>query len=317
MKALITGIGGFVGGHLAHHLDARAEAEIVGTILFPEERLNPRIPTKAHLEMIDLTDPDAVEQLLKTERPTQIYHLAAQAFVPQSFENPWKTLSNNIRSQLNILHSIVKLDLDARILIIGSGDEYGLVTPDDIPIDEATPLRPMNPYSVSKVTQDMLGLQYFLSHDVQAIRVRPFNQIGPGQSKFFVAPAFAIQIATIEYQHTEPVLYVGNTDAKRDFSDVRDMVGAYSLLMESGKPGEVYNAGSGESHSVQELLDTMLNLTNAPIEVRIDPARVRPTEVPEIRCNPSKLRDLTGWSTTTSFETSIADTLNDWRTRIR
>jgi GDP-4-dehydro-6-deoxy-D-mannose reductase len=212
---------------------------------------------------------------------------------------------------------MVQLDLDARILIVGSGDEYGLIASEDLPIDENTPLRPMNPYSVSKVTQDMLGLQYFLSHDVPVIRVRPFNQFGPGQNKQFVAPAFALQVATIEYSKAEPVMYVGNMDAKRDFTDVRDMVGAYYSLMEEGHPGEVYNAGSGQSHAIQELLDTMLNLTDAPIEVRKDPARVRPSEVPEIRCDSTKLRELTGWSATTSFQQTVEDTLNDWRVRVR
>jgi len=316
VKALITGIGGFVGGHLAQQLAASAEVDLVGTIFFPEERNSPRIPPSAQLVTIDLTDPNAVEELLKNERPSQIFHLAAQAFVPESFENPWQTLSNNIRSQLNLLHSISKLDLDTRILIIGSGDEYGLIDPEDLPIDENTPLRPMNPYSVSKVTQDMLGLQYFLSHDLNVIRVRPFNQIGPGQSKLFVAPAFALQIATIEHKKTDPVLYVGNLEAKRDFTDVRDMASAYELLMAQGQPGEVYNAGSGESHAIQELLDTMLNLSDAPIEVRRDAARFRASEVPEIRCDPRKLHRATGWKATTSFQQSVEDTLIDWRNRV-
>jgi GDP-4-dehydro-6-deoxy-D-mannose reductase len=167
------------------------------------------------------------------------------------------------------------------------------------------------------VAQDMLGLQYFISHGVQAIRARPFNHIGPGQTERFVAPAFASQIAAIEQGKQEPVMYVGNLSAKRDFTDVRDMVRAYRLLMEKGQPGEVYNIGSGEAHSIQELLDTLLSLTDAPVRVETDPARVRPLDVPIVVCDARKMHKATGWATTIPFEDTLRDILDDWRSRMK
>lgn len=317
MRALITGVGGFVGGHLARHLLGRGDFEIIGTILFNHEMSHSLGREGVELRQIDLTDGDAVLNLLREIRPDQIYHLAAQAFVPTSFDNPWATLSNNIAAQLHLLYGIAKLDLDTRILVVGSGEEYGLIQPHDNPVDESHPLRPASPYSVSKVTQDMLGLQYFLSHDVPAIRVRPFNQIGPGQSTDFVAPAFAHQIAAIEKGLQEPVVRVGNLEAKRDFTDVRDMARAYAMLLASGTAGAVYNAGSGVAHSIQELLETLLNLSDAPIEVRVDPSLARPVDVPIIVCNSAKLRTETGWQPEYTFEQTLTDVLADMRTRIR
>jgi GDP-4-dehydro-6-deoxy-D-mannose reductase len=316
LKALITGIGGFVGGHLARHLLEQSDTTVIGVSIFPPEQHADIAALGIQLHQVDLNDEEAVSKLLKESRPDQIYHLAAQTFVPESFENPWQTLSNNIHSQLNILHAMVKLDLDARILVVGSGEEYGVVFPSEVPIDEDQPLRPSSPYSVSKVTQDLMGLQYYLSHDVAAIRVRPFNQIGPGQSKLFVAPAFASQIAAIEKGEQEPIVYVGNLEARRDFTDVRDMVRAYRLVLSHGEPGDVYNIGSGEAHSIQELLDILLSLSTAAIEVRVDPARLRPVEVPVIICNADKVKAITGWQPTYTFEQSLADVLTDWRTRL-
>jgi len=316
LRALITGIAGFVGRHLAEHLLDQPDYEVVGSVFFPEELAHPLASKGATLERVDLTDEAEVLRLLRDTQPDAIYHLAAQAFVPLSFDNPWATLSNNIHSQLNLLHGIVKLDLDTRILVVGSGEEYGVIRPEETPVNEDQPLRPASPYSVSKVTQDMLGLQYYLSHDVAAIRVRPFNQIGPGQSPDFVAPAFAQQIASIEKGIQEPVLRVGNLEARRDFTDARDMVRAYRLLLKHGIPGEVYNAGSGSAHSIQEILDTLLHLTDASVEVRFDPGRARPVDVPLIVCDITKLRAATGWRPMISFEQSLADVLADQRSRI-
>lgn len=316
MRALITGIGGFVGRHLVRHLLENPKTTVIGTVIEPLDQHRELAESGVELHRVDLTDEDAVKQLLEQTLPDHIYHLAAQTFVPESFENPWGTLSNNIHSELNILHSMAGLDLDARILIIGSSEEYGLVLPDENPIDEDQPLRPANPYSVSKVTQDMLGLQYFLSHDVACIRVRPFNQIGPGQSKLFVAPAFAHQIAAVEKGLSDPVVYVGNLEARRDFTDVRDMVRAYQLLMELGEPGDVYNIGSGEAQSIQELLDILLHLSDAPIRVETDPSRVRPSDVPVVICDSRKIRQAIGWKPQYTFEHTLADVLADARARI-
>lgn len=315
MKALITGADGFVGGHLARHLLQQEDASVIGTTFYPVEQYRHLAEAGVQLHHINLTDEAAVYKLLDEARPDQIYHLAAQSFVPESFENPWYTLSNNIQAQLNILHSMVRLNLNARMLVIGSSEEYGPISPDDVPIDEQQPLRPSSPYSVSKVAQDMLGLQYYLSHRLPVIRVRPFNHIGPGQSKRFVAPAFASQIAAIENGEQEPVLYVGNLEARRDFTDVRDMVQAYRQVITLGEPGAVYNIGSGQAHSIQELLDIMLHMTDVPIEIQVDPARMRPVEIPIVVCDYSKVRATTGWEPTYAFEQTLADILTDWRTR--
>jgi len=317
VKALITGVEGFVGGHLAELLLAESGVEVFGTSFFPVERSSHLTVKGVHIRQINLRDEDSVLAYLQEVRPDHIYHLAAQSFVPESFDNPWETLGNNIQSQLNLLHGMVKLDLPARILIVGSGEEYGPVSPDEVPINENQPLRPANPYSVSKVAQDMLGLQYHLSHDVAAIRVRPFNQIGPGQSKQFVAPAFASQVAAIEYGLQEPVIYVGALDARRDFTDVRDMVRAYWLVMKQGEPGAVYNIGSGQAHSIRELLDTLIGMTDSAVRVEVDPSRLRPIEVPIIVCDNAKVHATTGWEPQRRFEETLADVLADWRQRVR
>lgn len=316
MKALITGAGGFVGFHLARHLLEQDDIEIFGTTYLAPEDYPHLQGYDLSLQQVDLTDDDVVYHLLEDIQPDQIYHLAAQSFVPESFESPWDTLSNNIKAQLTIQQAMLKLDLPSRLLVVGSAEVYGPVSPDDIPIDEQQPFRPPSPYSVSKVAQDMLGLQYYISHNLPVIRVRPFNQIGPGQSKRFVAPAFASQIAAIEAGQQEPKLYVGNLDARRDFTDVRDMVRAYRLVMSLGEPGAVYNIGSGQAHSIQELLDILLHHTDAPISVHVDPARVRPTEVPVFVCDPAKVRATTGWEPTYTFEQTLGDVLDDWRGRV-
>jgi GDP-4-dehydro-6-deoxy-D-mannose reductase len=316
LRALITGVGGFAGGHLAHHLVAQPETVVYGATFFPPERHPTLIQLGLHLQQIELTDGQAVRSLLEDAQPDHIYHLAAQSFVPISFEKPWDTLRNNILAQLNILQAMIEVGLNARVLVVGSGEEYGSVTPDQIPIDETLPLRPASPYSVSKVAQDMLGLQYFLSHNLPIVRVRPFNHIGPGQGQHFVAPAFAAQIAAIEAGQQERVIFVGNLEARRDFTDVRDVVRAYHLALTHGQPGEVYNVGTGQAHSIRELLDILLSLTDEPIEVRIDPALFRPVEVPTVVCNPAKLQAATGWTPQIPFEQSLADVLDDWRAHV-
>lgn len=312
MRILITGVGGFVGGHLSRHiLQAKPEAELHGTIL-PETREAAGVTNHA----LDLKDERAVHDLIARVQPEQIYHLAAQASPRLSFSFPWETLDNNIRSQLNIIQACLSLNLRPRILVISSAEIYGSVRADQQPLDEDTPLRPNNPYAVSKVTQDMMALQYALSHRLPIIRTRPFNHFGPGQSEGFVAPDFAMQIARIEAGQQEPVIRVGNLSAERDFTDVRDVVRAYGLLLEQGIPGEVYNIASGVSYSVQRLLDTLLGLSTWNITVLTDPTRLMPVETPVIRGDATRLRDTTGWKPVISFEESLRDVLDDCRRRV-
>jgi GDP-4-dehydro-6-deoxy-D-mannose reductase len=315
VRALITGVSGFAGSHLADFLFEQGVEEIWGVA-------NSGLGAAAHLKgkityrSLDLTNPDAVYALLEACRPTRIYHLAAQAFVPASWEDPWPTLETNIRSQLNLLQALVDLKQDARILCVSSNEIYGKARPEELPIDEGTPLCPDSPYGVSKVAQDMLGGQYHLSYDVYAIRARPFNHIGPRQNERFVAPAFAKQIVEIEKGIAPPVLSVGNLDAQRDFTDVRDIVRAYYLLLEQGAPGEAYNIGRGEPHSVRELLEGLLSFSGLDIQVQTDPARLRPSDVPASYADISKIRAATGWEPRISFRDTLRDILDDWRARV-
>ncbi len=314
MRVLITGAGGFVGRHLSARLGSvQPRARLIGTTLASDETVHESIND---LYWIDLKDYAKVHKILAKCRPDAIYHLAAQAFVPRSFEYPWETLENNIRAQLNLIRACLELEIRPRILIVSSAEIYGASQPEQLPLDEDTAIRPTNPYSVSKVAQDMLGLQYFLSHKLPIMRARPFNHIGPGQNERFVAPAFARQIASIEESQAEAVIYVGNLESKRDFTDVRDIVRAYQMIVEKGQPGEAYNIASGVSRSIRHLLDTLLGLTDTKIEVRVDPARLRPVDVPEIRGDSSKLRRHTGWQPALSFEQTLHDVLADWRQRL-
>jgi GDP-4-dehydro-6-deoxy-D-mannose reductase len=258
----------------------------------------------------DLRDPQATRDVIQQVRPDRVYHLAGQAFVGESWANPWDTLETNLRGQVNLLEAVREARLETRILIVGSAEEYGRISPADLPLRESSPLRPDNPYSVSKVGQDLLGLQYYLSHQLHTIRVRPFNHIGPRQSRKFVAPAFASQIAAIEAGHQPPVIRVGNLEARRDFTDVRDMMRAYWLALEHGVPGEVYNIGSGRSRSVRELLEILLSLSTCPITVEAESARLRPSDVPEMVCDATKFRDCTGWVPVIPFEKSLRDLLD-------
>ena len=314
LRVLITGAGGFVGHHLSAHIgNAQPRARLTGTTLVTGETVHESVND---IYRIDLKDYTKVRQLLAKCCPDAIYHLAAQAFVPRSFEEPWETLENNIRAQLNLIRACLELEIRPRILIVSSAEIYGASEPEQLPLNEDTAIRPTNPYSVSKVAQDMLGMQYFLSHNLPIMRARPFNHIGPGQNERFVAPAFARQIASIEEGQAEAVIYVGNLESKRDFTDVRDIVRAYHMIVEMGQPGEAYNIASGVARSIRHLLDTLLGLTETKIEVRVDPARLRPVDVPEIRGDSSKLRRHTGWQPELTFEQTLQDVLADWRQRL-
>jgi GDP-4-dehydro-6-deoxy-D-mannose reductase len=316
VRALITGIGGFAGSHLADLLLIETDWQVFGCVLY-------EIDTPAHLRgritctAVDLCDPEAVQRMLDEIAPDVILHLAALANVGDSWENAWFVLKNNIRGQLSILDALLRLGAAPRLMVVGSNEEYGLVRPDDLPLTEESPLRPNNPYGVSKVTQDMLGLQYHLSHDLPIVRVRPFNHIGPRQSPGFVAPDFARQIAEAEAGLRPATIQVGNLEAQRDFSDVRDIVRAYYLAVVHGVPGEVYNIGSGQAHSIQELLDTLLSYSHAEIKIETDPKRLRPSDVPAVLCDASKFRALTGWTPTIPFAASLRDVLDDWRGRVQ
>lgn len=316
MRALVTGISGFAGSFLAEYLVAHTPFEIWGIALGSGESI-PALGNRIVCVSEDLADPSVAARSVAQAAPDWIFHLAAQAFVPLSWQDPWATIERNIRAQVNLLQAVTQQDLRPRILIVGSNEEYGRVEPHDLPIDEDTPLRPDSPYGVSKIAQDFLGLQYFLSHNLHIVRVRPFNHIGPRQNDRFVAASFAKQIAEIEAGKREPVIYVGNLEAQRDFTDVRDMVRGYVLALEHGAPGDVYNLGSGKSHSIRQLLDTFLSMTIAEIRVARDSTRSRPSDTPVTLCDPSKFRKQTGWEPQIEFEQTLRDTLEYWREKVR
>lgn len=315
MRALITGITGFAGGHLAQILLDRGD-EVFGVARDLGYSLN-HLTQKVEPVIKDLQDYSVVENLLSDVRPDAIYHLAGQAFVPTAWANPWDTFENNVRPQLHILQAMIKLNLAARLLVVASNEVYGLVPPDQLPVSEDTPMRPDNPYGVSKVAQDTLALQYHLSHGIDVLRVRAFNHIGPRQSPVFVAASFAKQIAEIEAGLKPPLLSVGNLEAQRDFTDVVDVMRGYALLVEHGLPGQAYNVGTGRAHSIQYLLDVLLSYTTAHIKTVPDPTRMRPSDVPIIYADNRKLKQQTGWQPTYKFEDSLRRVLDYWRSQVK
>lgn len=315
MRILITGASGFAGRHLIEHIyNVTPDAVVHGTVYGPATGT---LPDTGHWYDLDLRQADAVYDLVAQVKPDRIYHLAAQASPRRSFEAPWETLENNIRAQLNLTLACLNAAIAPRMVVISSAEIYRQVTPPDQPIPEDTPFYPSSPYGVSKIAQDMLAEQYYISHHLPIMRARPFNHCGPGQSLGFVAPDFAIQIARIEAGQQQPIIQVGNLSARRDFTDVRDVVRAYWLMMEQGTPGEVYNIASGRAYSIQELLDTLVGYSTVPVDVRMDPARLLPVDVPVKRGDASKLRQATGWQPEIPLTKSLLDILNDCRQRVQ
>jgi GDP-4-dehydro-6-deoxy-D-mannose reductase len=246
-------------------------------------------------------------------QPDVVLHLAAQSSVDLAWRDPTSTLTNNVTCQSNVLDAVYAHCREARVLVAGSADEYGLVAPDEVPITERQPLRPNNPYAISKVAQDMMALQYYLGRGVSVVRVRPFNHTGPAQRPDFVASAFARQIALAELGLQEPVIRVGNLDARRDFSDVRDVVRAHWLAATRGAPGEVYNIASGEDVRIRDLLDLLRGRARLPVAVEPDADRMRPSDVPILRGDATKLRRATGWEPAIPLEQTLSDLLDYWR----
>jgi len=316
LRALLTGIAGFAGSHLAEYLLHETAVEVHGVVHRHDRRIQ-HLVSQLHLHRGDLRNALWVSELVQTVQPDLMLHLAAWSDVGGSWQQPWTTYELNIQCQLNLLEALRRWAPACRTLVVTSNEVYGLVRPEDLPINEATPFRPNSPYGVSKVTQDMMALQYWYSHQLPTIRVRSFNHIGPDQADDFVASAFARQIAEIEAGLRPPVVTVGNLDAHRDFTDVRDVVRAYWLLLERGEAGEVYNVGSGQSHPVRWLLETMLALAATPVEIIVDPARLRPSDVPISRCDNRRLVAATGWQPQIDLRDTLRDLLNFWRVHIK
>lgn len=314
-RILVTGVTGFAGSYLAEYLVSKKEFEIFGTYLLEESTVNAdNVKNDIKLVKIDLLSEIEVFELVKKIRPTLIFHLAALASPADSFKHPKETITNNVDIQINLLEAVKKNNLlDTKILIVSSADIYGSVEKKDLPIDENTALMPSSPYSVSKIAQDFLGLSYYLSYSLKVIRVRPFNHIGPRQSPSFVVASFARQIAEIEKGKRKPVLYVGNLEAKRDFTNAKDMVRAYCLAIEKGEPGQVYNIGSGVSYKISEILDKLVSMSTIKIKIEKEKELMRPDDHPDLVCDNSKFVKLTNWKPAISIETTLKDTLDYWR----
>lgn len=312
-RILITGCRGFVGSYLVERCREyypRAQLfGLTGHTGFPEQH----VPDYLRLLYADMTRQEEVHQAVMQAQPDLVIHLAAQSSVAVSWKDPLGTLKVNADGTVHLLDVLRSERLAPRIVLVSSGEVYGMVRPEENPISEELPFRPANPYAVSKATQDLYGYQYFIAYALPVVRARPFNHFGPRQPAAFVIPSFARQIALIERGKADPLLKVGNLQAQRDFLPVEDVVDAYLALVEHGRPGEVYNIGSGCARSVRSLLDLLLSFARVPIEIYEDPALLRPVDVPLLEANTSRLREHTGWEPKLPFEQALRNTLEYWR----
>ncbi len=314
MNVLITGITGFVGSHMAEYCLGRG-VDVYGTVRWRSQMENLEdIKDRVHLVECDMTDSVSVNRMIAQVRPERVFHLAAQSFVPTSWHAPQDTLHTNIVSQLNLFEAL--RGTETRIQLAGSSEEYGLVLPDEVPIREENPLRPLSPYGVSKVAQDMLGYQYHQSYGMHIIRTRAFNHTGPRRGHVFVESNFARQVALIEKGLQEPVVRVGNLEARRDYTDVRDVVRAYWLSLEGCRPGEVYNICQGNCWRIRDVLDFLLSCSKVQVRVETDPARLRPSDVQVLQGSADRFHAATGWSPEIPLEKTFEDLLNYWRVRV-
>lgn len=315
-KALITGIAGFVGSYMAELLLSKGY-DVYG-ISRARSKMDhiESIKTKLHLEDADLLDSHSLYSAINKIRPDYIFHLAAQSFVPTSWGSPSVTLEVNIVGSANLFEAVRQVGIDPVIQIACSSEEYGMVYENEVPIKETNPLRPLSPYAVSKLSMDYLGYQYFESYHMRIIRTRGFNHTGPRRGDTFAESTFAKQIALIEKGKQEPVIYVGNLEAERDYTDVRDMVRAYLLAVEKCDPGDVYNIATGKAIKIEDVLTLMLSQSKVKVEIKQDPARMRPSDVPILIGDSSKFQKKTGWKPEIPFEKTAEDLLNYWRERV-
>jgi len=318
LRALITGITGFAGSHLAEFiLSNHPDVEVYGIMRWRSRTENiEAIEKRVQLVECDLRDATSVKTLLGRVRPDKIFHLAAQSYVPASWNAPGESLTTNIIGQLNIFEAVRELKIEPWIQIACSSEEYGLVKEDELPIKETNPLRPLSPYAVSKVGQDYLGYQYHMSFGLNVVRTRAFNHDGPRRGDVFVSSNFAKQLVEVEKGKRPAVIHVGNLEARRDFSDVRDIVRGYWLSLERCEAGEVYNLCSGKAYSIQEVLDRLIELSGAKVKIEQDPARLRPSDVPVLIGDCTKFREVTGWKPEIPYDKTLADMLDYWRGKI-
>ncbi|MHB1131318.1 MAG: GDP-mannose 4,6-dehydratase [Chloroflexota bacterium] len=342
VRALITGVTGMAGSHLAEYLLSRGDLEVCGTYRWRSRMdnlddlsragklsiLQPGVadhdlvarsikPGALNMVEMDLLDAWSVRTVMAGLRPDYVFHLAAQSFVPTSWHLPAETFQVNTVGQINLFEAMRAAGVNPLVQVAGSSEEYGLVLPHEVPMTEGNALRPLSPYAVSKVAQELLAWQYHRSYGLRTVVTRGFNHTGPRRGDFFVTSSFAKQIVEIELDQRPPVVYVGDLESKRDWTDVRDTVRGYWLSLEKGEPGEVYNVGSGSTRSVGEMLQVLLGLTEARIDVKVDPARLRPSDVKILWADCTKFRQQTDWQPQITFEQTMRDLLDYWRKKLR
>lgn len=316
MKSLIIGGAGFVGAYLVRHLMNDLGQDVVVTKM-PRELVKVDGVDMNSIQVcdLDILQKKSIVALFREIRPDYIYHLAAQSSVSVSWKNPALTVDVNVKGGVNILEALRELEDKPRVLFIGSGEEYGHILPGETPIKEGNVPRPGNIYAATKVCQNMLAKIYADAYGLDVMMVRAFNHIGPNQLPLFVVADFCKQVAEIEAGNREPVMKVGNLSAKRDFTDVRDVVRAYALLMKAGCAGETYNIGSGHAIAIEDILKQILDHSSVEIRVEVDPERLRPVDVPIIEADTTKVYEATGWKPEISLEQTIRETLDYWRTK--
>lgn len=274
------------------------------------------IKDKIHFIYADITDVVSLINAMKISLADEVYNLAAQSSVGLAWKKPCLTIDVNIKGSINVMDAVRELYYKPRVLLIGSGEEYGHIRSGEIPIGEERKIQPRNIYAATKACQNMLGSIYAQAYDMEVMMVRAFNHIGPTQAPMFVVADFCKQVAEIEKGIREPIMYVGNLEAQRDFTDVRDVVRAYAMLVEKGKPGESYNVGSGHAVSIRKILELIISLSNQDIKVEIDSDKLRPIDVPIIEADTTKVLEITGWRPEISLKQTLKETLNYWRERI-
>jgi GDP-4-dehydro-6-deoxy-D-mannose reductase len=315
-KVLITGVTGFAGSHLAELL-LKEGIEVHGVQRWRSKNDNiEHIKDKIQFHEADLLDAHSLYKVVDEVRPKYIFHLAAQSYVQSSWASPANTLEVNITGSVHLFEAVRKTDLNIVIQIACSSEEYGKVLSNELPIKETNPLRPLSPYAVSKLAMDYLGYQYYESYGVKVIRTRGFNHTGPRRGDVFAESTFAKQIAEIEKGKREPVVFVGNLNAVRDYTDVRDMVRAYYLAVQKCQPGEVYNIASGSGWKIKDVLELLLSYSKIKIKVKEDKERMRPSDVEVLIGDSMKFRKATGWTAEIPFKKTMHDLLNYWREKV-
>lgn len=314
--ALITGIAGFVGSYMAELLLAKG-FDVYGMTRHRSKMDHlTQIMQDLHFIDGDLLDAHSLIAMIEKVKPDYIFHLAAQSFVPSSWVSPSATLDVNIVGSANLFEAVRQTGLDPVIQIACSSEEYGMVYENEIPIKETNPLRPLSPYAVSKAAMDLLGYQYYQSYKTKIIRTRGFNHTGPRRGDTFAESNFAKQVALIEKGKQEPVIMVGNLEARRDYTDVRDMVKGYLLAVEKCDPGEVYNICTGHAERIGDVLNMLVSMSKTKVTVKEDPSRMRPSDVMVLIGDNTKFVEKTGWKPEIAFEKTMTDLLNYWRERV-